>query len=49
MSIRQLVGQLLMLIEFDLTVKNLRIWKQYLLTGEYIFNNDELKNKDING
>ncbi len=32
-------------IGFDLTLKNIRLWKEYLLTGNYNLDKDELKAK----
>ena len=32
-------------IGFDLTIKNFELWKEYLLTGNYKLDNDELKRK----
>jgi hypothetical protein len=32
-------------IGYDLTIENLKKWKEYLLTGKYNFDQQELKNK----
>ncbi len=32
-------------IGFDLTIKNIEVWKEYLLTGIYKLDKAELKNK----